>query len=722
MDQALSPEPQTASGEEIVYRSACRMCHGGCGVLVHVKDDSIVKIVGDPESPMNKGKLCPMGAASMEHVYSPARLKYPQRRGGARGDGEWQRISWDEAYEEIAARLGETIDEHGAEAVWIGTGTGRHHFPFVSRFANALGTPNWCEPGTAQCFRPRVNASYLTFGDFPVCNYTEDTPPELIIFWGHNPLYSGPDGEVGFSVREGLRNKPKTIVVDPRQTLLARKADLWLQLRPGTDDALALAMLNVIIDEGLYDREFVGQWTHGFDGLTERVRKYTPEWAAPITWVPADKIRAAARLYAETRPSMMEWGCALEHTPKCIQTVRAVMMLPVVTGNIDVPGGWAFGMHALGKFPHLYEVMSEAQKAKRLGADQFKVLGAEGSTLPSAHIATIFKAMRTGDPYWVKAGLIFGNNALATYANSKQVYESLMKLDLLVVADLYMTPTAEIADIVLPAASWAELDEVVGVPFVAQNVVLAQQKTVQIGECKQDELIMCELARKMGLEHGTETPWQVFDDQLAQVLGISFEELKQKGYVKPPFKYYKYQDKGGFDTPTGKIEIWSTRMEAMGYDPLPYYEEPPESPISTPDLTAEYPLIMTSGARIPFYFNSEYRQLPKLRKGRPDPQMEIHPATAAENGIEDGDWVWIETRRGKCRQKAKLTEGIDPRVVHVQHGWWFPEQPGPDHGIWTSNANLLTSNDPPYDPAMGTYQLRALLCKVAKAEEPVGFA
>ena len=719
MDQRIDPNPRITDQDEIVYQSACRMCHGGCGVLVHVTGGEITKIAGDPESPLNKGKLCPMGAASMEQVYSPQRLHYPQRRVGARGDGKWQRISWDATYDEIADRLRPIIDEHGAEAVWIGTGTGRHHFSFVSRFANALGTPNWCEPGTAQCFRPRVNASYITFGDLPVCNYTDDAVPELITFWGHNPLNSGPDGEVGFGVKDALRgHRPKTIVVDPRRTFLARKADLWLQLRPGTDDALALAMLNVIIGEELHDREFVAQWTHGFDALAERVKDCTPEWAAPITWVAAEKITAAARLYAETRPSMMEWGCALEHTPKCIQTVRAVMMLPIVTGNIDVPGGWSFGMHALGKFPHLYETMPEAQQAKRLGADKFKVLGAEGSTLPSAHIATIFRAMRTGDPYWVKAGLIFGNNALATYANSRQVYDTLMKLDLLVVADLYMTPTAEIADIVLPAASWAELDQVVGVPFVAQNVVLAQQKTVQVGECRQDELIMCELARKLGLKHGTETPEQVFDDQLGQVLGITFEELKERGHIKPPFKFHKHRENGGFDTPTGKIEIWSTRMEAMGYDPLPNYEEPPESPVSTPKLADEYPLILTSGARIPFYFNTEYRQLPTLRKACPDPIVEIHPETAARHAIETGDWVSIETRRGKIRQRAKVTDDIDPRVVHVQHGWWFPEEPGPDHGIWKSNANMLTSNDPPYDPAMGTYQLRALLCRVEKAAAP----
>jgi anaerobic selenocysteine-containing dehydrogenase len=198
--------------------------------------------------------------------------------------------SRDEAYREIAERIQSVTDEIGAEGIWVGTGTGRHHFAFVSRFANAIGTPNWCEPGTAQCFRPRVHGSVLTMGQLPICTYTEDVFPELILFWGHNPIYSGPDGELGFGVKEALARKPKTIVVDPRETLLAKRADIWLQLRPGTDDALALAMLHVIIEEGLQDQDFVDQWTHGFDELAERVADYTPEWAAPITWVAADKI------------------------------------------------------------------------------------------------------------------------------------------------------------------------------------------------------------------------------------------------------------------------------------------------------------------------------------------------------------------------------------------------------------------------------------------------
>ena len=410
---------------------------------------------------------------------------------------------------------------------------------------------------------------------------------------------------------------------------------------------------------------------------------------------------------------MMEWGCAIEHTPNCIQTVRAVSMLPALTGNIDVPGGWVFGMRGIGRFPSLIENLSPEASAKRLGADRFKMLCGEGADLPAAHIPTLLKAMRDGVPYPVKAFLVFGNNTLITYGNAKQAYEALMKVDLLVVADLFMTPTTELADIVLPAAAWPELNQIAGLPTVAANVVLGQQKSVQIGECKADEEIFVALARRMKLPVGTEPVEEVLDQQLGKSLGMTFAELTEVGHVKVPFRYGKYRD-GGFKTPTGKIELYATRLKALGYDPLPYYEEPPESPLSAPEVARDYPLVLTTGARSPFFFNSEHRQLAMLRKAHPDPIVELNPATAAPLGIEDGDWVWIETLRGRIRQRARVTDDIDPRVVHVEHGWWFPEEPGPEHGVWKSNANVLTRNDPPYDPAMGTYQLRGLLCRIAR--------
>jgi len=371
-------------------------------------------------------------------------------------------------------------------------------------------------------------------------------------------------------------------------------------------------------------------------------------------------------------------------------------------------------MHGVGRFPSLIENLSPEMNAKRLGADRFHLLCGEGADLPAAHIPSLLRAMREGKPYQVKAFLVFGNNTLTTYGNTNVVNESLRKLDLMVVADLFMTPTAELADFVLPAASWPELDQIAGLPTVAANVVLAQQKAVRIGECRADEEIFIDLARRMKLEVGTEPLHDVLDSQL-QPCGLTFDQLKAMGHYKVPFRYRKYED-GGFRTPTGKIELYSTRMEEFGYDPLPHYEEPPESPLSTPEVAAEFPLILTTGARIPFYFNSEHRQIPMLRKAHPDPIADIHPETAASFGIEDGDWMWIETRRGKIRQKANITDGIDPRVIHAEFGWWFPEDPAPEYGMWKSNANLLTSNEPPYDPAMGTYQLRALLCRIGKVD------
>jgi anaerobic selenocysteine-containing dehydrogenase len=716
MDIALKQREFDGSrGETRVLKSVCRSCHGGCGVLLHVRDGRLIKVEGDRESPLNHGRLCPIGTVTLDLVYHPKRLHYPLRRLGPRGSGQWQRISWDQALDEISERLLALRRDFGPESIALGTGTGRHHIRWVSRFGHALGTPNWCEPGFAQCFHPRVNTSILTFGDFPVCDFTGDTPPQCMLFWGHNPVNSGPDGETRFNVHEALANKPKIIVVDPRQTELAKRADIWLQVRPGADDALALAMLNVLIAERIYDEPFVKRWTHGLEALTDRVRKHTPEWAEPITWVRAEDIRAAARLFARTRPAMLEWGCAIEHTPKCIQTVRAVSMLPALTGNIDVPGGWVFGMHGLGRFPSLIENLTAEANARRLGADRFKVLGGEGADLPAAHIPSLLRAMREGKPYPVRAFLIFGNNTLVTYANALQAREALMNLEFIVCADLFMTPTAELADIVLPAAAWPELDQLAGLPTVAANVVLAQQKAVQIGECKADEEIFVELARRMKLDLCTEPVKDVLNSQLrAGGLDITFEELKQRGFIKLPFKYRKYED-GGFKTPTGKIELYATRFEQMGYDPLPSYREPPESPFATPEIAKEYPLILTTGARISHFFNSEHRQIETLRKAHRYPIVEIHPQTAAPLGIENGDWVIIETRRGRIRQKAKLTAGIDPRVIHAEHGWWYPEVSDPEHGVWMSNVNVLTDNQPPYDPAMGTYQLRSLLCRIERA-------
>lgn len=706
------------NGGARILKSACRMCHGGCGCLVVVKGGKVVKVSGDPGSPLNRGKMCVKGRASIRHLYNPARLKYPLKRAGKRGEGKWNRIPWDQAFEEIVKNINEVKEKYGVESIVVGQGTGRHHFHHVVRFANALGTPNWIEPGTAQCFVPRLVTGMMTFGGLPVCDYYGDVNPACLLVWGHNPVISGPDGEILFKVKECLRKGTRLIVVDPRKTEMAKSAELWLQVRPGTDDALALSMLHVIIKEKIYDTGFVANWTVGFSQLARRVQKYSPEWAETITWIPAETIKQAARIFAAARPAALEWGVALEHTPNCLQTLRAVALVPAVTGNIDIPGGWILAPPVVPEVSAFSRDLSQEMKKKRLGAEKFKVLCGDSSSWPSAHVPTVLNAMRTGEPYPAAAFLNFGNNGLVSYANSKSVYQALMGLDFIMAMDIYMTPTAELADIVLPAATWLELDEMIAVPTGAPRVVLAQQQVVRMWECRSDEEVLAELGRRLNLDYDDESVEDILNRQLqaAGMLhkkfeGITFRELKQKGFISVPIKYKKYKIEG-FRTGSGKIELASAYLEKLGYDPLPYYQEPPESPVSTSELAEEYPLILITGGRSPYYFHSEYRQISSLRQREPEPLVEIHPETAKKQNIKAGDWVWIETRRGRIKQKAVLTRGIDPRVVNVQHGWWFPEKPGPEYGVWESNANVLTDNAPPYDPAIGTYQLRALLCKI----------
>lgn len=699
-----------------VLKSVCHGCHGGCSVLLHVDNDVLTKIEGDPDGPLNHGSICPIGVGARDLVYHPDRLLYPMKRHGPRGAGTWERITWDEALDTIVSKIQGILATHGPESIVLGTGTGRHHCKWVIRFANALGTPNWCEPGTAQCFIPRVSVGFMTYGAFPVGDFSHTVQPKTICYWGHNPLNSGPDGETRFVSRENLvQSRAKVIVIDPRETELTKRADVWLRLRPGTDDALALAMINVIIEENLYDHAFVDKYCHGFAELAAHVKQYTPEWAEPITWVSAQTIRAGARLFAEHQPTQMEWGCAIEHTPNTIQTVRAVALLPALTGNIDIPGGWVFGGDQLGVFDFLEDKIAPEVAQKRLGYGQFKIL-TQASFIPAAHIPTVLNAIKTGEPYPIKAFLVFGNNTLTTYANANDVREALEKVEFMTHADLFMTPTAEYADIVLPVAAWPEFDEVHDAPFVSAYVVGPIQKAVRVGECKSDEEIFVELARRLNLEHGQESVEEVINAQLAKCAQpLTFDELKQRGSIMVPITYRKHEQHG-FKTPTGKVELYSTELEALGYAPLPFYEEPPESPYSAPEVAKLYPLVLTTGHRSPFFFHSEGRQIARQRKGHKEPRTEIHPDTAARYGIKEGEWMYIENQRGKIRQRAKFSAAIDPRVIAAEHGWWFPEQEGPQYGVWQSNVNVLTNNQPPYDPAMGTYQLRGLLCRVSPVE------
>ncbi len=696
----------------LAARSVCRVCHGGCAARLYMENGRLVKVRPDPDSPFSRGRMCVKGLSTPEIMYHPDRLTRPLKRQGERGAGDWREISWDQALGEIAQRLAEFRAASGPESVALGQGTGRHHYFQVVRFANTFGTPNWYEPGLANCFIPRITVSNLTYGGFVTADYYGPVTPRTIIFWGHNPLVSGPDGELAWPAARALKAGAFGIAVDPRLSETSRRAGLWLPIRPGTDAALALALAHVIIFDEIFDRDFVRDWTTGFDHLKERVRECTPAWAEEITGVPAPLIVETARRYALDKPSVLEWGLAIEQTPNCLQTVRALAVLRGLTGNLDRPGTDVFGAPGLKPYPVLKDKLPSDALKKRLGAERFKLLGGFRAYLPSAHIPALFRAMREGDPYRVRALLIFGNNPLTTVAGAGEVLRSLLALDLLVVSELFMTPTAALADYVLPAAFWPEVDQILELPLVAPRAVYAQSKLAQVGQCRQNEDILIDLARRLDLPGCGESLADILDQRL-EPLGVSFAQLKERFAVFPPHAYGTYEQ-GGFRTPSRKVELFCKGLERLGYDPLPSFQEPPESPRSRPDLLAAYPLVLTTGARRPEYFHSEGRQIRSLRRRRPDPLVQINPEDAARAGVRGGDWVRVVSPRGAIRLRAAVSPDIRPGVVNVDHGWWFPERGGFDFGVMESNANLLTNPGPPYDPAFGTYQLRALLCRVEK--------
>jgi len=560
---------------------------------------------------------------------------------------------------------------------------------------------------------------------------------------GTNPEQA--NRSVWLAVLTALKGGAKLIVVDPRKTAAAQRADLWLQLRPGTDCALYLSMIDTIISEQLYDKDFVNQWCHGFDRLAERARDYPAEKVARITWIPAEKIRQAARMYATTKPAVILHQMGLEQLSNGIETLHARYILTAITGNLDVRGGEELRYahpQVRGAFEiELNNKLSPEQKKKQIGSERFKLFSRFGGELidrtaqsrvgsvdmVAAHAPSVYRAIITGEPYPVKALLTVASNPVVTQPNTKLIYRALKSLDLYVVHDFWMTPSAEIADYVLPCASWLERPGIFSYSDAAGFNNVSEEAVSPQVEGQYDRRPDYDIWRGLGIRMGQEEywPWPTLKDALAyklEPLGLgSFDEVMQKtGGVIRSTKEEKKYEKLGFGTPTGKVELYSTILEQMGYDPLPQYREPAESPISTPELAKDYPLILTTGARhLPFY-HSEHRQIDSLRQQHPNPIVQINPEMASRLGIEDGDWVWIETPRGRVRQQCQYFGGIDPRVVQAQHGWWFPELPGEEpwlHGVWESNINVVTDDDPNCcNPISGGWPLRALMCRVYGAK------
>ena len=702
-------------GYDSVVKSHCRMCHGGCGVLVYTKNGKAVKIAGDPDCPINHGTLCSKGIASTQLAYHPDRLTYPVKRVGAKASGKWERISWDEALNTIAERIVKYKKEFGAESIVMGYGTGRENEGVIYRFANLLGAPNVLTAGHF-CYGPRIATSIITCGSNPIVDYENN--PKCIMVWGNNLVIGNSDEYKGESFSVSLEKGAKLIAVDPRLTRIAARADIWLQLRPGTDTALALGMLNVIVNEKLYDTEFVENYVHGWEPFVKRVNEYPLNKVEKITWVPKEKIRETARLFATTKPAAIQWGVAIEQQINCADNNRSLMALMGITGNIDVPGGQVLfrapKVRTVAEFG-AHKKLSKEQAAKRLGADRFRLAGNFAIINPKC----VWDAIFTKKPYPVKMLFLISSNPVMTRANAKEVYRALEKVEFMAVSDFFLTPTAELADIVLPASTWLEMDYI-GDFWKRHGYILPRRKVIQVGECRSDHEMLNDLAHRVGQG---EYWWDSFEgalDYILEPMGTTWQKFSETDYIRGEVTYQKYKKKG-FSTPTNKFELYSTLLEKWGYDPLPQHREVPESPLSSPELYKQYPYILITGMRSPGFFHTENRQVPWLRELQREPVVEIHPETAKKEGIREGDWVIIESPRGKVRQRAKIFAGIDPRVIGAQHAWWFPERKDPGHGWDESNINILTDNAyEGCDPAMGATNVRTLLCKIYPEQELKG--
>lgn len=674
-----------------VVQTVCGFCHTNCGMEVHLKEGIIDKIKGNPKHPANKGALCPKGPAIKQLVYSQSRLKYPLRK----TPNGFKQISWDEAFERIASKLMGIKDKYGPHTLMRYAGapvTEETRDGFV-QFLASYGSPNYMSPSHL-CSVPRRMALELVYGGRTDPDY-ENT--NCIIMWASNPTASMRPAEMmtygrfDKVIHKAKRRGAKLIVIDPRYTEMAAMADEFLQINPGTDAALGLAMLNVIINEGLYDKEFVANWTIGVEDLAKHVRPATPEWAEKITWIPSDKIREIARIYATTKPASIREGNGLDMHTNVVDSVRLTGILTAITGNLDVPGGNVFlPMPKGAPCPSLHP------EGKPLGADKYPLYA-------KAPFPAVVDAILTGEPYQPKAMIVYHGNPLLINANEAKIRRALEKLEFLVVYDVFVSATAELADIVLPDASDFERFGYQVYSSSRGGVVALRQKVIEpIGESRPVFEVEYELAQRLGLAEFY--PWKTTKEWIDYKLkpsGINLEDLKKQPIicVTAPLEYRKYLN-NGFNTLSKKVEFFSERLKNHGYEPLPIYRKPAGSPGD------KYPLIGTT-RRPGIYVHTRFRNLPMLHKKQPDPLVRLHPQDAQLRGIEEDSWTVVESPQGRIQMKAKVTPETRPGMVIIDFGWGNPWDKG-------ANVNILTSDDE-RDPICSATSNRRFVCEVKRA-------
>jgi anaerobic selenocysteine-containing dehydrogenase len=673
----------------------CTLCYHSCGARVTVENGKAVKIKGLESHPLNMGRLCPKGANALEVVYSPDRLKQPLKR----VNGDLVPIAWEQALDEIADKLNRLEKEHGPQVLAFFCGSigveNLEMATLVHLLRSGLGSPNFFSVESI-CYRMRIRTRQMTFGRYP----TEEPNAKLYLLWGHNPDES--DFPLRFFLRKNLKKGAKLVVIDPKRIPLANRADMYLRIRPGTDGALALAMMNVIIGENLCDREFVTRHTYGFDKLVEHVAQYTPEWAAEITWISPDDIRKLARLFAATKgASIFQGTCTQDQTANGTQNSRAFAVLQTITGNINVPGGWV-----TGPTPRFGNPGYSLGGSDPIGSDQYPLFfDLWGRKTPYGVVTLVPESI----PDKLKSFLVIGGNPLISMPDSRAFKEAFAKLDLLVVHDLFLTETAKAAHYVLPACSHLEKWGVAYTYNVCHCIpflMLRKQCIEPLNESWSEWRFLTELAKRLDLAQNF--PWaseQEFVAFMLQPSGLSFNYLLNE---KPEGDFYAKKSyetpEGHFRTPSGKIEIYSEAVKRVGFDPLPTFLEPERGPRrGAEDFLKKYPLILSVGNRNLYYTHSQQRQVKFLTKRVPEALCELAPGTARKYNIQDGDLTIIETNRGRVKMKARVDERVAEGIVLVPHGW-----------EGEANGNLLTDVSC-REPIMGYPDQKSLQCCIRRA-------
>ncbi|MBI3242371.1 MAG: molybdopterin-dependent oxidoreductase [Chloroflexi bacterium] len=705
----------------------CGVCPAGCGVDVHLVDGKIDRLTPLKSHP--QGIVCPRGVQAKEVVYSPDRLLYPQRRVGERGEGRFERITWDEAYDLIVANLRRIAEQHGPEAVCMYTGRGNFEYGLNEAFApsgtvessaNAVlfpfGSPNTTGVGALCYVSYGMIAPRACFGD-TMRNVQEDIDrADLILVWGENPATDSPPTNLR-RLKRAQERGARVIVIDHRRSETARALHAeWIGVRPGTDGALALGALHVLIEEGLYDRDFVERWTHGFPELREYVCEFTPERVEHITWIPAEAIRDLARAIGQARGCSILLYTGLEYSNSGAQAIRAVLTLQALAGHLDSPGGKLFRMRDRLQLNRIL-TQPPANAPRPIGADEYPLYY---EVRNEAQAVMLPRAILEGKPYPIRAMIVSGASLITAWPNPDLWRRSLAALDFLVTINRFPTADAKYADLMLPATTMFEIESY----MQHDGYVQLRRRVIEpLGEARNDYLIFAELARRLGYGHLWPQTEEALVERMLAGTGVHLAELRARPegvqYPEPEVRYRKYETgelradgQPGFETPTGKFEITSEWLRGHGYAPLPIYVEPKEGPLATPELARRFPLVFNSGARTQSDFRSQHHNIPSLVKQQPWPLVHIHAEDARTRGIEDGDEVDVVSPRGRVTFRARVTDDIVRGVIEANMGGG-----GPIGAEAWQRANVNDLTDPDNrDPLSGFPVYKALLCEVVKRE------